>query len=147
MAAPEPQSPELRRSLGLADALAIVIGIVIGGGIFLVPNLVAAELHSPQAILLVWVVAGVVSFFGALACAELGTMLPDTGGQYVFLREAYGSLAGFLYGWTLFTVIQCGTIAAVGVAFAKFLGVFVPWVKTSNVLFQLGSWQFSSVQL
>src|SRR5690348_18483824 len=81
-------SAELPRRLGLPDALAIVIGVVIGGGIFIVPNLVARELHSVSWILGVWIAAGVVSFFGALACAELGTMLPATGGQYVFLREA-----------------------------------------------------------
>lgn len=79
---------DLPRSLGLADALAIVVGIVIGAGIFIVPNLVARELHSATLILVAWIVAGVVSFFGALACAELGTTLPASGGQYVFLREA-----------------------------------------------------------
>ncbi|MGH9730344.1 MAG: amino acid permease, partial [Candidatus Acidiferrales bacterium] len=79
---------DLPRNLGLMDALSIVIGIVIGAGIFIVPNLVAREIHSVSLIIVVWVVAGIVSFFGALACAELGAMLPATGGQYVFLREA-----------------------------------------------------------
>ena len=80
--------PDLPRSLGLTDALAIVVGMVIGGGIFIVPNLVARQAHSVFWVIAVWVVAGVVSFVGALACAELGAMLPATGGQYVFLREA-----------------------------------------------------------
>ena len=81
---------ELPRRLGFLDALSIVVGIIIGAGIFLVPNLVARELQSPARILWVWVFAGVISFFGALACAELGTAFPATGGQYVFLREMYG---------------------------------------------------------
>ena len=80
--------PDLPRSLGLTDALAIVVGMVIGGGIFIVPNLVARQAHSVFWVIAVWVVAGLVSFVGALACAELGAMLPATGGQYVFLREA-----------------------------------------------------------
>src|ERR1700689_2243028 len=92
---------DLPRKLGLIDALSIVIGMVIGGGIFLVPNLVARELKSAVPILAVWVFAGVISFFGALACAELGTAFPSTGGQYVFLREAYGPLVGFLCGWSM----------------------------------------------
>ena len=89
----------LPRRLGFLDAVSIVIGIVIGAGIFLVPNLVARQLRSAAVILGVWIFAGVISFFGSLACAELGTMLPATGGQYVFLREAYGPLVGFLCGW------------------------------------------------
>src|SRR5215468_5645142 len=86
---------ELPRSLGLLDALAIVIGIVIGGGIFIVPNLVARELRSLPLILAVWALAGILSFFGALACAELGAMLPATGGQYIFMRQAWGPLSDF----------------------------------------------------
>src|SRR5881394_1250434 len=101
----------LPRTLGLTDSLAIVIGVVIGGGIFLVPNLVARSLPSVPMILAVWVFAGVVSFFGALACAELGTAFPSTGGQYVFLREGYGPLAGFLCGWAMFTVARSAQIA------------------------------------
>ena len=87
---------ELPRRLGFLDALSIVVGIIIGAGIFLVPNLVAQELQSPARILAVWIFAGVISFFGALACAELGTAFPATGGQYVFLREAFGPLPELL---------------------------------------------------
>ena len=100
---------ELRSgSWGWLDALAIVVGMYIGGGIFLVPNLVARNLAEPASILAVWIFAGVVSFFGALACAELGAAMPATGGQYVFLREMYGPMAGFLCGWTMFLVGQDG---------------------------------------
>ena len=117
---------DLPRKLGLLDALSIVIGIVIGAGIFLVPNLVARELKSATLILAVWVFAGVISFFGALACAELGTALPSTGGQYVFLREAYGPLIGFLYGWSMFLVARTAQIAWMSVTLALYIGYFVP---------------------
>jgi basic amino acid/polyamine antiporter, APA family len=117
---------ELPRTLGLVDALAIVVGIVIGGGIFLVPNLVARNLSSATSILAVWIFAGVVSFFGALACAELGAALPATGGQYVFLREAYGPLGGFLYGWTMFLVARTAQISWLAVILAMYVGYFVP---------------------
>lgn len=117
---------DLPRKLGLIDALAIVIGMVIGGGIFLVPNLVARELKSATAILAVWVFAGVISFFGALACAELGTALPSTGGQYVFLREAYGPLVGFLCGWSMFLVARTAQVAWLAVAMALYVSYFFP---------------------
>src|SRR6266705_6620228 len=96
---------DLPRRLGMLDATAIVIGIVIGSGIFLLPNLIARNLPSRASILAAWVISGLLSFFGALAYAELGAMMPATGGQYVYLREAYGPLAGFLSGWALFLVM------------------------------------------
>ena len=117
---------DLPRKLGLADSLAILIGIVIGGGIFLVPNLVARELKSTAAIFAVWIFGGVISFFGALACAELGTALPRTGGQYVFLRESYGPLIGFLYGWSMFTVARTAQIAWLAVTLALYVSYLVP---------------------
>jgi hypothetical protein len=100
--------------------------MVIGGGIFLVPNLVAQELKSATASLAVWVLAGVISFFGALACAELGTALPSTGGQYVFLREAYGPLVGFLCGWSMFLVARTAQVAWLAVTMALYVSYFVP---------------------
>lgn len=121
-----PASRNLPRSLGLIDALSIVIGIVIGGGIFIYPNLVAQQLHSSAAILSVWIFAGVVSFFGALACAELGTMLPDTGGQYVFLRDAWGPLVGFLAGWSMFTVARTAQVAWLAIALSLYAAQFFP---------------------
>ena len=128
------EGQELARRLSFGDSIAIVAGIMIGGGIFLVPNLVARSLPSAAWIVGAWIFTGVLSFFGALAYAELGAMIPSTGGQYVFLRESYGPMVGFLNGWTLFAVIQTGTIAAVGVAFAKFLGVLVPDLGTKAYL-------------
>jgi len=116
----------LPRNLGLPDALSIVVGIVIGAGIFIVPNLAATELHSASSILEVWAVAGVVSFFGALACAELGAMLPATGGQYVFLRAAWGPLVGFLCGWSMFLVARTAQVAWLAVTLALYVTYFMP---------------------
>lgn len=116
----------LPRNLGLLDALSIVIGIVIGAGIFIVPNLVASQIQSPSLILEVWAVAGVVSFFGALACAELGAMLPATGGQYVFLREAWGPLVGFLCGWSMFLVARTAQVAWLAVTLVLYFTYFLP---------------------
>ena len=117
---------ELPRKLGVIDATAIVIGTVIGSAIFLVPNAVARSLPSVPLILMVWSLTGVLSFFGALAYAELGAMIPDTGGQYVYLREAYGPLVGFLSGWASFLVMQSGGIAALAAGFSIYLSYFVP---------------------
>ncbi|MBV8820607.1 MAG: amino acid permease [Acidobacteriaceae bacterium] len=116
---------ELPRKLGLLDSVAIVIGVVIGGGIFIVPNLVARSLPSSAWILACWIFAGAVSFFGALACAELGAALPATGGQYVFIRESYGPLAGFLCGWTTFLVARTAQVAWLAVTFMLFASYFV----------------------
>ncbi len=135
------------RELSLLDATAIVVGSMIGSGIFIVSAETARQVGSPGWLLVCWLMAGALTVMAALSYSELASMFPRAGGQYVFLREAYGPLAGFLYGWTLFTVIQCGTIAAVAVAFAKFLGVFAPGVSQSNVLLALPFWKFSTVQL
>src|SRR6516165_4730437 len=129
---------ELPRSLGLVDALAIVIGIVIGGGIFVVPNLIARELHSVFLMIAVWVLAGVVSFFGALACAELGAMLPATGGQYVFMREAWGPLVGFLCGWSMFVVARTAQVAWLAVTLALYFSYLVPLSGIASKMLGLG---------
>ena len=118
---------ELPRTLGLLDALSIVIGIVIGGGIFLVPNLIAQNLTSGAWILGIWIFAGVVSFFGALACAELGAAMPATGGQYVFIREAFGPLAGFLCGWTNFLISRSAQSAWLAVVLSIYISYFHPF--------------------
>jgi APA family basic amino acid/polyamine antiporter len=117
---------ELPRRLGLLDSAAIVVGTIIGSGIFVVPNLVARSLPSEPWIVAAWVFTGVLSFFGALAYAELGAMIPATGGQYVFLREAYGPLFGFLCGWTNLFVVISAAIAWLSITFANYLGYFVP---------------------
>ncbi|MEO7648865.1 MAG: amino acid permease [Bryobacteraceae bacterium] len=119
---------ELPRRLGLFDSVCLVIGTVIGGGIFLVPGTIARDLPSLPIMLLTWVVAGAFSLLGALAYAELGAMLPESGGQYVYLREAYGPLSAFLCGWTFFLVIQSGAIAAVSVGFSIYLSYLIPRV-------------------
>jgi APA family basic amino acid/polyamine antiporter len=139
MTIPITDSSDLPCTLGLLDALAIVVGMVIGGGIFLVPNLVAQELKSATAILAVWVFAGGISFFGALACAELGTAIPSTGGQYVFLREAYGPLIGFLCGWSMFVVARTAQVAWMAVTMALYISYFVPLSPTMSKLLGIGA--------
>src|SRR5947208_4477095 len=124
----------LVRALGPIDATTIVIGSMIGSGIFIVSAESSRLSSAPGWLLLSWALAGLLTVTGALCCSELATMMPRAGGVYVFLREAYGSAMGFLYGWTLFLVIQTGTIAAVAIAFAKFLGVFVTRVSPDNYL-------------
>jgi APA family basic amino acid/polyamine antiporter len=116
---------ELPRKLGLLDATAILIGTVIGSAIFIVPSAVARSLPSVGYILLAWSLGGVLTFFGALAYAELGAMMPATGGQYIYLREAYGPLVGFLSGWASFLVIQSGGIATLAAGFSIYLSYFI----------------------
>jgi APA family basic amino acid/polyamine antiporter len=124
----------LVRRLGPLDATMIVVGSMIGSGIFITSAESSRLSGAPGWLILAWVVAGVMTITGALCCSELAAMMPRAGGVYVFLREAYGPALGFLFGWTLFLVIQTGTIAAVAIAFAKFTGVFVPAVAPDNFL-------------
>jgi APA family basic amino acid/polyamine antiporter len=127
-----PQGAKLLvRGLGLMDATMIVIGSMIGSGIFIVSAKSAAIVGAPGWLLAAWAIAGVLTITGALCCAELAAMMPRAGGQYVFLREAYGSATGFLFGWSLLFVVQTGTIAAVAVAFANFMGVLTGRVSDS----------------
>jgi len=128
------QPSGLVRALGPVDATMIVIGSMIGSGIFITSAETSRLSGAPGWLLLAWAFAGLLTITGALCCSELATMMPRAGGVYVFLREAYGTSIGFLYGWTLFLVIQTGTIAAVAIAFAKFLGVFVPRVSPDSYL-------------
>jgi APA family basic amino acid/polyamine antiporter len=126
------QDKELVQGLGLTSATMLVMGSMIGSGIFIVSAEIAREVDSPALLIGAWAVTGFMTIVGALSYGELAAMMPRAGGQYVYLREALGPLWGFLYGWTLFLVIQAGTIAAVGVAFGKFLGVFFPSISASN---------------
>jgi APA family basic amino acid/polyamine antiporter len=123
-----------RRELGLFDSTMVVAGSMIGSGIYIVSAAMARELGSPGWLLVAWVITGVLTITAALSYGELAAMMPHAGGQYVYLRTAYSPLWGFLYGWTLFTVIQTGTIAAVGVAFARFSGILIPWIAEDNYL-------------
>ncbi len=124
----------LRRALGPLDATMIVIGSMIGSGIFITSAESTRLVGAPGWLLLAWIIAGLMTITGALCCSELATMMPRAGGVYVFLREAYGPSIGFLFGWTLFLVVQTGTIAAVAIAFAKFVGVFAPAVAADRYL-------------
>ena len=124
----------LIRGLGLLDATMIVIGSMIGSGIFITSAESAKTIGSPGWLLAAWALAGVLTITGALCCAELAAMMPRAGGQYVFLREAYGSATGFLFGWSLLFVVQTGTIAAVAVAFARFMVVLAPGISESNYI-------------
>src|ERR1043166_4088772 len=116
------------KALTLTDATMLVAGSMIGSGIFIVSADISRSVGSPLWLMLAWIAAGVITLLGALAYGELAAMYPRAGGQYVFLRESMGPLMGFLYGWTLFIVIQTGTIAAVAVAFGRFLGVLWPTI-------------------
>ena len=125
--------------MGLFSATAIVMGSMIGSGIFIVSADMSRTLGSPALLIATWLVTAAMTIIGALSYGELAAMMPKAGGQYVYLREALGPIWGFLYGWTLFLVIQTGTIAAVGVAFGKFLGVFFPGVSAGNWLWHVGA--------
>jgi APA family basic amino acid/polyamine antiporter len=128
------RNPALVKGLGLLDATTLVIGSMIGSGIFIVSADIARQTKSPGLVIMTWVVTAALTLIAALSYGELAAAMPHAGGQYVYLREAFGPLSGFLFGWTLFLVIQTGTIAAVAVAFAKYTGVFVPWISAQNYL-------------
>jgi APA family basic amino acid/polyamine antiporter len=131
------QDQELVKGLGLTSATTLVMGSMIGSGIFIVSADIARLSNSPALLIAAWLVTGFMTITAALSYGELAAMMPRAGGQYVYLREALGPLWGFLYGWTLFLVIQTGTIAAVGVAFGKFLGVLFPSVSSDNWILHL----------
>ncbi|MGQ9805725.1 MAG: APC family permease [Chlorobiales bacterium] len=141
------QTRTFKRELGLRSSTMIVMGSMIGSGIFIVSADIARTVGSPGMLLVVWAITGLITLIAALSYGELAAMMPEAGGQYVYLREAYNPLIGFLYGWTLFLVIQTGTIAAVAVAFAKFTGIFIPVLSEKNILFSLGKFNISAAQL
>jgi APA family basic amino acid/polyamine antiporter len=126
------ESTEFRKALGLFDSIMIVAGIMVGSGIFIVSAEITRQVGSAGWLLVVWIVTGVLTVAGALSYGELAAMMPEAGGMYVYLREAFSPLLGFLYGWTLLTVIQTGTIAAVAIAFARFSGVLFPSVSEAR---------------
>ncbi len=125
---------KLVRGLGLLDSTMLVAGSMIGSGIFIVSSIIGRQVGAPGWLLVVWIVTGLLTLMAALSYGELAAMMPKAGGQYVYLREAFSPLWGFLYGWTLLLVIQTGTIAAVAVGFARYTGVLIPWFSESNYL-------------
>ncbi len=129
-----PYDPTFARGLGLFDSVMVVVGVMIGSGIFIVSADMSRQIGSAGWLLVAWIFTGVLTIAGALSYGELAAMMPRAGGMYIYLREAFSPLWGFLYGWTLFTVIQTGTIAAVAVAFARFSGVLFPSVSESHYL-------------
>ena len=144
VALPSAGSGELVRGLRLVDSTTLVIGSMIGSGIFIVSADVARQVSSPGLLILAWILSTLFTLACAVSYAELAAAMPHSGGQYVYLREAFGPLFGFLFGWTYFLVIQTGTIAAVAVAFAKFLGVLAPSISSTRFLGNLGGFHFLS---
>lgn len=141
----QPESRGLVRTLGLWDVTAITAGTILGSAIFLAAAFVPREVPHPTLALLIWVIGGLIVMTGALTYAELGTMFPEAGGQYEYLRQAFGPLWGFLFGWTSLVAIQAGANAYLGVALGEYLGAFVPFVSTSHILasIPLGPWTWA----
>jgi APA family basic amino acid/polyamine antiporter len=140
-------NPEMKRSLSLTDSISIVAGSMIGCGIFLVSADISRQVQSAFLLLIVWILAGFVSYCGAIAYGELASNIPDEGGQYMYIKKIFGDKLAFLFGWTLFLVIQSGTIAAICVAFAKFTGLLIPCISSKIILLNLGPIHFSTQQL
>lgn len=137
----------MKKSLNLFDTTLLVAGSMIGSGIFIVSADIARVVGSAGWLLVVWILSGVITLFAALSYGELAGMMPQAGGQFVYIKKAFGDLVAFVYGWTVFLVIQTGVIAAVAVAFAKFTGVFIPFFEEGNILFQIASFKITSAQL
>lgn len=143
----EENGKQFKRELNLLDATLLVVGSMVGSGIFIVSADIARHTGSAGWLILVWIIGGFMTLTAALSYVELSGMYPKAGGQYVYLKESYNPLTAFLYGWSLFAVIQTGTIAAVGVSFYKFLAYFIPGVSEDLVLFSIGSFKVSPAQV
>src|ERR1700750_2810480 len=141
------KDPKIKPQLGLLDGTMLVAGSMIGSGIFILSADMTRNLGSSGWLIAVWLITGFMTLTAALSYGELSGMFPKAGGQYVYLKEAYNKLTGFLYGWSFFAVIQTGTIAAVGVAFSKFTAYLIPAVSEDNILFQQGFIKISAAQL
>ncbi len=138
---------KMKREVGLLDAVSLVAGTMIGSGIFIVSADITRHVGSAGWLIGIWVITGIMTLIAAVSYGELGAMFPKAGGQYLFLKEAYSDFVGFLYGWSFFTVIQTGSIAAVGVAFAKFTSYLIPQISEEVILMSAGPLQISSAQL
>lgn len=136
-----------KRELGLMDGTMLVVGSMIGSGIFIVSSDMVRQLGSAGWLIAMWVLTGTITVIAAVSYGELSAMFPKAGGQYVYIKEAYGKLVGFLYGWSFFAVIQTGTIAAVGVAFAKFTAYLFPIVSDKNILYEIGDFNLNAAQV
>src|SRR5271169_4566116 len=137
----------LIKGLGLIDSTTLVMGSMIGSGVFIVAADISRQVQSPGLLMLTWFATAALTLVAALSYGELAAAMPHAGGQYVYLREAFGPMWGFLFGWTMFLVIQTGTIAAVAVAFAKYTGVFIPWISSQNYLLGSGRMGLTTQQL
>lgn len=146
MEQPQPKQ-EFKRELKLLDGIMLVIGSMIGSGIFIVSAAMTLQVGSSGWLILAWVLSGIITIIAAVSYGELSGMFPKAGGQYVYLKEAYNKLIAFLYGWSFFAVIQTGTIAAVGVAFAKFTAYIYPPFSDQNILWEIGSFKLNAAQL
>src|ERR1700737_3147735 len=131
--------PTLVRGLGLLDSVLLLVSGIIGSSIFLTAKDIAGPLPQPMLFVLVWVLGALISLCACFAFAELGSMFPDSGGQYIYLREAYGDLVAFLYSWMLFTVANGGSIAALSVASAAYMGNIIPFISHPQVIFSLAA--------
>lgn len=138
---------EFKRELGLLDGTMLVVGSMIGSGIFIVSADIARQVGSAGWLILIWLISGLITMIAAVSYGELSAMFPNAGGQYVYLKEAYNKLIAFLYGWSFFAVIQTGTIAAVGVGFSKFAAYLYPPLSDENVLYQLGDFKLNAAQI
>lgn len=144
----EDQKPDnFKRELGLLDGTMLVVGSMIGSGIFIVSSDMVRQLGSAGWLIAMWVLTGVITVIAAVSYGELSAMFPTAGGQYVYIKEAYGKLIGFLYGWSFFAVIQTGTIAAVGVAFAKFAAYLYAPLSDKNILYEIGDFKLNAAQI
>ena len=136
-----------KRELGLLDGTMLVVGSMIGSGIFIVSADIARQVGSAGWLTLIWLISGLITIIAAVSYGELSAMFPNAGGQYVYLKEAYSKLIAFLYGWSFFAVIQTGTIAAVGVAFSKFAAYLYEPFSDENILFELGDFKLNAAQI
>ena len=138
---------ELKRTLDLKDAISIVAGSMIGSGIFIVSSHIAQDTNSALLLILIWILAGFITMLGALSYGELSSTIPSEGGQYIYLKKIFSKKLAFIYGWTLFLVIQTGTLAAVNIALAKFIGLIFPAISSSTKLIEIGNYSLSIQQL
>lgn len=141
------QNEDFKRELGLLDGTMLVVGSMIGSGIFIVSSDIVRQVGSAGWLILIWVLSGLITVIAAVSYGELSAMFPKAGGQYVYLKEAYGKLIAFLYGWSFFSVIQTGTIAAVGVAFSKFAAYLFEPLSDENIIAELGSFKLNAAQI